>query len=1044
MEYNEFDVYVNSYRNIQTKIQGIDVEDKTSEITELQKDIRDKEIEIRKLEAYKQGEFKDVRNFEKALKPFAEKIRQDEEKIEELTEFNKGLEARKNEVEELEKYKQNVRKSIKEKRDSEIKILEEKKKELEKKAKEAEKSAFSELRENIKKARAERDELLRQDRNNPNAVKHSKDIEGLRNKIKKLEAELVYKQEEFQNPFLQELNNINGQISVIKKAYQEALLDFERINRGEQDKLYIRTWQEAERENKRIDKEKLKREYEANSAKDSNNTQEGEENRTPKQEESSENKNTEQKKPEVNEEKPVIRNLESEIKTKISNLIYEINNEEDLTKEKYDLYMSKAEDLRYELSGITQISDNMRKPLSKSIDDIEKRLNSTIKQREDQENNGQNVGNNEGKVDNQPKYSPKYVEFSSKLNSIRQELSKQSLLPDKYAQLASEYNRLNSKIQILDMLGKQQAEVSKEEIEDLIKQSKDIKEIFNSRSKDFKPKTQTQQKPDKIHSEAYIDTVRKIEDIKKEIEQKIKDKDEITNQEYTQYTYRYDDIEFDIYTQTEYLPGEINELQKRCDEIEKLLYIELANKVSAEKAEDKQYSETYIKLKKGLEELEKNIEQKDKDKNGITASKFDQFAGELEKYIRQISNLSPNEYEKLKVVYDRVFNQLRNVKIKDNLTTDSAHDKKTENIHSEAYLNASKNIENFKNKMKKQVNTKITRQKLLILVNEYDNMLQEITNKRYQLLEGEADLLYSEMTKISKALEKIDKAIAESQSKDPIDIPGDNSQQGNNNQEKPTKKEPIRSKIPFLSSITIGRNVKISWGLDEEHKLSKSELRECVNMPTWLVVSAVKDVVAKFEYKDEKLLNDLINDKKIDPTVLAVICKSDLDNTQKTKMLNTYINDSSRLLEEESDKCKNLCKVSYDYDELSKSNFIKRVLGMEVNEAEKEKIIERAEKSKENNLGTIEGEYKPKNRLSRFLSLFNRNKALDAPYEVLTSIDDEDEQEEKTEDKKEPKPWEVSDEVKSETDRVSRDFNSRQSKKPAIKTTIKEKSNGAR
>ena len=115
MEYNEFDVYVNSYRNIQTKIQGIDVEDKTSEITELQKDIRDKEIEIRKLGDYKQGEFKDVRNFEKALKPFAEKIRQDEEKIEELTEFNKGLEARKNEVEELEKYKQNVRKSIKEK-----------------------------------------------------------------------------------------------------------------------------------------------------------------------------------------------------------------------------------------------------------------------------------------------------------------------------------------------------------------------------------------------------------------------------------------------------------------------------------------------------------------------------------------------------------------------------------------------------------------------------------------------------------------------------------------------------------------------------------------------------------------------------------------------------------------------------------------------------------------------------------------------------------------------------------------------------------------
>ena len=46
MEYNEFEVFINSYRNIQTKIKEIDIEDKTSEIERIKKDIKCNELEI--------------------------------------------------------------------------------------------------------------------------------------------------------------------------------------------------------------------------------------------------------------------------------------------------------------------------------------------------------------------------------------------------------------------------------------------------------------------------------------------------------------------------------------------------------------------------------------------------------------------------------------------------------------------------------------------------------------------------------------------------------------------------------------------------------------------------------------------------------------------------------------------------------------------------------------------------------------------------------------------------------------------------------------
>ena len=230
MEYNEFDTYVNSYRNIQTKIKKINIEDKTPEIEKLERDIRTNELEIQRLDMYREGEYKDVRKFEEASRPFMEKIRQDEEEIQQLKEFNESLEERRNEVKKLEEYRDNVKKSMKAQKASKLEKLMTEKAGLEK---------------NIKDVEEEYNNFIEKEKENPRAVKDHKYREFLENKIKELKSE-------------PRLDSINNQIKSINQAYKEALLDFERINRGEQDKVYNRTQEEKNKENKRKNEGKAK------------------------------------------------------------------------------------------------------------------------------------------------------------------------------------------------------------------------------------------------------------------------------------------------------------------------------------------------------------------------------------------------------------------------------------------------------------------------------------------------------------------------------------------------------------------------------------------------------------------------------------------------------------------------------------------------------------------------------------------------------------------------------------------------------------------
>lgn len=226
MEYNEFEVFINSYRNIQTKIKEIDIEDKTSEIERIKKDIKYNELEIQKLEMYREGVFKDVRKFEEASKPFMEKIKQDEERIQKLKDFNEGLEERKKRLEELEGYKENIKKSMKAERNAQIERLQNRKELLNEENEKAKADAFSKIKNDIKNFEEQYKNFVKQEEENPKAVKDHNYKEFLQNKIIKLKAELVNQQENFKSPVLREIKDIETKIKSVNQAYKEALSDF--------------------------------------------------------------------------------------------------------------------------------------------------------------------------------------------------------------------------------------------------------------------------------------------------------------------------------------------------------------------------------------------------------------------------------------------------------------------------------------------------------------------------------------------------------------------------------------------------------------------------------------------------------------------------------------------------------------------------------------------------------------------------------------------------------------------------------------------------
>ena len=251
----EFKDFVNSYREIVTQINEIDVEDRTSQIEELEEDIRQNEGKIQKGNVYRHN----VRSFEEYAKEFMENIKNDQEKIEELRRFNQEvLPDNIKKKEELQnKYKVNVRKNIEARKEALISELEGQKIEF----KETEELAnlnkeIAEIQKQIDARMDEYNAILESEKENPYVVGDKKYIrypardEKYKqfllvkvNEMKKdIEPKLLQK-EELSRDIMSNVKEVNGKIDekikIIKEQYRECLKDFTRIDNGEKDSVLL-------------------------------------------------------------------------------------------------------------------------------------------------------------------------------------------------------------------------------------------------------------------------------------------------------------------------------------------------------------------------------------------------------------------------------------------------------------------------------------------------------------------------------------------------------------------------------------------------------------------------------------------------------------------------------------------------------------------------------------------------------------------------------------------------------------------------------------
>ena len=271
----EFRDFVNGYREIVTQINDIDVEDKTSQIEELEEDIRQNEGKIQKGNVYRHN----VRSFEEYAKEFMENIKNDQEKIEELRRFNQEvLPDNIKKKEELQnKYKVNVRKNIEARKEALISELEGQKIEF----KETEELAnlnkeIAEIQKQIDARMDEYNAILESEKENPYVVGDKKYIrypardEKYKqfllvkvNEMKKdIEPKLLQK-EELSRDIMSNVKEVNckidEKIKIIKEQYKECVKDFTRIDNGEKDSVLLKVESAQDMNSKKAEKKVVRK-----------------------------------------------------------------------------------------------------------------------------------------------------------------------------------------------------------------------------------------------------------------------------------------------------------------------------------------------------------------------------------------------------------------------------------------------------------------------------------------------------------------------------------------------------------------------------------------------------------------------------------------------------------------------------------------------------------------------------------------------------------------------------------------------------------------
>ena len=371
------------------------------------------------------------------------------------------------------------------------------------------------------------------------------------------------------------------------------------------------------------------------------------------------------------------------------------------------------------------------------------------------------------------------------------------------------------------------------------------------------------------------------------------------------------------------------EIKTKENEEKKPKIAELNKKIESKDAKrelrdekSKYFTQTKMKLERSRKQLEIDMQR--------TLFKMRDFEYEYEEKDGVRIPLNGDEFRKINEKYDKQIEKMKDID-----EAISLCDEQNELVNKELEEEV------------KGINKVISRQ-------DEKEKLEEARLKNQKKEESEAEKDESEVEqeesendiKIDDLEDKINK-----ESNKIINDTEKNIEDDGRNERKEAKKRKIK--------ITLGRSGKIIYG-NQEYKVSKKDIKYGINfdlsdiqkmcLQSDLLVNSKEEIFGK--------LGEMFKNDKVDGLVVhAIMCAEDMEKDIKLELLEKYANDLKNL--DENNIKNNTCNVTYDLDDLSRTNIISRLFRREVNFNEKTLINDKAVEAAENGIGKVEGEFKP-------------------------------------------------------------------------------------
>lgn len=183
-------------------------------------------------------------------------------------------------------------------------------------------------------------------------------------------------------------------------------------------------------------------------------------------------------------------------------------------------------------------------------------------------------------------------------------------------------------------------------------------------------------------------------------------------------------------------------------------------------------------------------------------------------------------------------------------------------------------------------------------------------------------------------------------------------------QDNKTKEEKLEVKIE------IGRTGKITFN-GKEYKVGTNVIKKGLNLSEDKIIDILKQKLKYESPKVEDIIRKGIKQKIIDSSVVNAITSSKMEKEDEYQVLSEYIADAINA--EVGKEYKNNCNVTYNKEDLSKANFLTRILKREINANEKVEMLHRAMVGERYATAISIGEYKP-DLFSRIVSRVTGNK----------------------------------------------------------------------